>query len=181
VNAVKTSDGVNDRVRDDLSAVFSHMPDASVCRLFSQRSRLTRGVWRTAGGLACLLALLAEGLPAGAGAFDLESLLLFLSGTAGEGEEGAAVVMAARRLVRLWDGHTGDLDVLARYGLVASLSFDTVYSVLQETMERRGLRGCPRGEDRRPTTLTGACGFTRWMAQTSAGRSSRTLPPMLGA
>lgn len=178
---MKTSDGKNDRVRDDLSAVFSHLPDASLCRLFSQRSRLTRSAWRTAGGLACLLALLAEGLPAGVGVFDLESFLLFLSGTAGEGVEGAAVVMAARHLVRLWDGHTGDLDVLARYGLVASLSVDTVYSVLQETMEGRGLRGCPRGEDRRPTTLTGDFGLTGWVAQTSTGRSSRPLPPTLGA
>ncbi|MCC7419397.1 MAG: hypothetical protein IT428_03860 [Planctomycetaceae bacterium] len=171
----------NDQVRDDLSAVFNRMPDASLRRLYSQRGRLTRGVWRTAGGLACLMALLAEGLPAGAGMLDLESFLRFLSGTAGEGEAGAAVAMAARHLVRLWDGHTTDADVLARYGCVAWLSTETVYSVLQETMERRGMREVPRGEDRRPINLEGCLRIRSSSDVGSLRRSGRDVPPTMGA
>lgn len=171
----------NDRIREDLSAVFRRLPDASLGRLYNQRSRLTRGVWRTAGGLACLLALLAEGLPAEAGVFDLESFLRFLSGPAGDGEAGASLAMAARHIVRLWDGHTADAEVLARFGPVTWLSTEIVYSVLQESMQQRGMRHAPRGEDRRPTTSGERRGCRDATVPASTGRSNRTAPPTLGA
>lgn len=142
--------GGEGRIQEDLANVFERIPSEGLIRLWKERPRLIRGAWRMAGGLACILTLIFEGMPVDSGIVDLESLLAFLNEGAGGGETGLDLCCGLTLAIRVWDGHTDDREVVARYGTDATLSVETLYSAVQRELERRGLSTAGRGADARP-------------------------------
>jgi hypothetical protein len=142
----------------DLDYVFDDMPLESLRHLYSNFRRLIRGRFDDGAGGKCIFALATEVLPEARRIVCRKSLTRFYGG-----DPEAAHYQPARALVRLWDGHSGDSIVLARYGTGPRLSRRLLLKALKRALHlRRATRKNRRELRLNPGVRSGSnfCGET---------------------
>lgn len=116
----------------DLNYVFDDMPLKCLRHLRANFRRLIRGKFDDGAGGKCIFALATEVLPETRRVVCRKSLTRFYGG-----DREAAHYQPARALVRLWDGHTTDSVVMARYGAGPRLTRSLLLKVLKRALRRR--------------------------------------------